>query len=339
MRDMVEEMRRKDLKRLEQCTRELEQEQAARKKLEAELVLSGRLRAVGTLSAGVIHNLNNLLAGMMVPAEMLQMASRDPKLQILAGMVLEAGNHAADLVRGLHSSVREARAEALAPVALNQVIEGMVQMARPKWKDEPEAKGLAIDIHAILAEIPPIMATPSGVHDLLINLLFNAVDAMPVGGRICIRTALESGFVRLDFGDTGTGMDEQTRLRIFEPFFTTKTNTGTGLGLSTLYNSVTAWGGTVAVESSLGRGTTFSLLFPVWKEAPGATPESGRPVNLKGAGEAVKARFLGMMSERVRTFIKEEMEFLGILTPEEIDAAHQRILQQAAQLGLLHKLA
>ena len=217
---------------------------------------------------------------------MLQLASNDAKVQRLAGTIIEAGTRAADLVRRLHLSVRRAPAEPLVPVALNQMIDGVVQMARPRWKDEPEALGLAIELRTVLAAVPPIKAGPSELHDLLINLLFNAVEALPQGGAITIETAREGELVRLDFGDTGIGMDEATRLRVFEPFFTTKMDVGSGLGLSTLYNSVTQWGGTVAVASAPGKGTTFTLRFPVWQEVmPGAA-------DLKPSAEARSGRVL-----------------------------------------------
>ncbi|MCC7264602.1 MAG: PAS domain S-box protein [Candidatus Latescibacteria bacterium] len=237
-----------------------------RKRLEQELIRIQRLRAVGELSAGVCHNLNNLLTGVLTPADLLRMTSNDAKTQRLADMILEAGTRAAELVHRLHLSVRGTNAETLLPLALNKIIDGVVEMTRPKWKDEPEAKGLAIEVYTELAAAPTIKGTPSELNDLLINLLFNAVDAMPEGGRISIRTTLEEQFVRLDFTDTGIGMDEETRLRVFEPFFTTKMDVGSGLGLSTLHNSVTHWGGTVAVASAPGKGATFNLRLPLWQE-------------------------------------------------------------------------
>ncbi|MCC7263990.1 MAG: response regulator [Candidatus Latescibacteria bacterium] len=247
------------------------------RRLEQELIRIQRLRAAGELSAGVCHNLNNLLTGVLGPADLLQMTSTDPKIQLLSGMIVEAGTRAADLVHRLHLSVRGAATQATMPVALNEVIDGVVQMTRPRWKDEPEARGLAITLDTALSPVPPVRGTLSEVHDLLTNLLLNAVDALPEGGTITIRTASEGAFVRLDFADNGVGMDEQTRLRVFEPFFTTKQNVGSGLGLSTLYNSISHWGGRVAVESAPGQGTTFTLQLPVWQEEAREAPPPVRP--------------------------------------------------------------
>jgi signal transduction histidine kinase len=118
--------------------------------------------------------------------------------------------------------------------------------------------------------VPPVWADPGDLENVLVNLVVNARDAMPDGGRITIATAFDDSppgdpdapRVALTVTDTGTGMDEATRVRIFEPFFSTKPEgVGTGLGLATAYGSVTAWGGTIDVASEPGLGTTFTLLL------------------------------------------------------------------------------
>jgi CheY-like chemotaxis protein len=108
------------------------------------------------------------------------------------------------------------------------------------------------------------------LDDAILNLLLNAMDAMPAGGTITITTQTVDAGVQLTVSDTGIGMDAQTRRRVFEPFFTTKANVGSGLGLSSVHGTLTRWGGTVEVDSTPGQGTTFTLCFPVWRES--ATP-------------------------------------------------------------------
>ena len=114
--------------------------------------------------------------------------------------------------------------------------------------------------------MPSTQGTEAGLHNIFTNLIFNAVDAMPEGGTITIRTETVEDQVQVTFSDTGEGMDEATELRVFEPFFTTKMDIGTGLGLSTVYRTVTNWGGTIDVDSAPGEGTTFTLRFPVLTE-------------------------------------------------------------------------
>ena len=136
-------------------------------------------------------------------------------------------------------------------------------------------------------EIRPVRADTGELSEMILNLIFNAIDAMPEGGTIAISTkpGNDDGFVSLTVSDTGTGMDEETRRRVFEPFFTTKVDVGSGLGLSTAYGWVTRSGGTMEVESEVGSGTTFTVRLAVFEEAevekrresdPGPPVRSGR---------------------------------------------------------------
>jgi CheY-like chemotaxis protein len=132
-------------------------------------------------------------------------------------------------------------------------------------------------------DVPLIQGTEAGLHDIFTNLIFNAVDAMPKGGAITLRTETVGSQVQIVFSDTGIGMDEETKLRIFEPFFTTKKDVGSGLGLSTAYNTVIGWGGSIEVDSTPGSGTTFALRFPVWGGSEAAAEsESVLPLSSRG---------------------------------------------------------
>jgi signal transduction histidine kinase len=240
---------------------------AERKQMEQELIHLERLRAVGELSAGVSHNLNNILTNVLGPAQLLQRKIDDPKLLCEVDDIIISAKRARDLVRELHLSVRTAGEESLSSVAVDEVVQQAVQTSRPRWKDEPEGQGIAIEMVTQWGGVPSIKGTEAGLHNILTNLIFNAVDAMPEGGRIDICTQMVEDMVQIRFSDTGTGMDEETRRRVFEPFFTTKMDIGTGLGLSTVHNTVEGWGGTIEVDSTPGEGTTFILRFPILARA------------------------------------------------------------------------
>ena len=141
-----------------------------------------------------------------------------------------------------------------------------MQLTQTRWESQPAARGIDIDLRAELGEVPPIRGIESEVQEMIANLIFNAVEAMPEGGKIEMRTQTDGDFVRLSFRDTGIGMEEELRKRVFEPFFTTKMDVGSGLGLSALHGTLTQWGGKVEVESAPGKGMTFTLYFPVWSE-------------------------------------------------------------------------
>ncbi len=237
-----------------------------RKQMDQELIRVERLRAAGLLSAGVSHNLNNILTNILGPAHLLKRKTDDPKLLLEIDDIILSAMRARDLVRELYLSVRTDDGEALTPISVDLVVAQAIQTSRPRWKDEPEARGIAIQMSTRLGGVPSIQGSEAGLHDILINFIFNAVDAMPEGGTITVDTQAVGNRVQIDFSDTGGGMDEQTRLRVFEPFFTTKKDIGTGLGLSTVYNTVKLWQGTIEVYSAPGRGTTFTLCFPIWAQ-------------------------------------------------------------------------
>jgi len=236
-----------------------------RKQMEEELIRTQRLRAAGELSAGVSHNLNNILSSVLGPAQLLTGMTDDPEILREVEDIISSARRARDLVHRLHLSVRGIEEDKHLPTSINEAIQEAVQTTRPRWKDEPESRGIDIEIEMQLEDVPPIQGTRSRLHDAFTNLIFNAVDALSEGGAITIHTQCVDDRVQLTFSDTGVGMDEETRRRVFEPFFTTKIDIGTGLGLSTVYKTVEQWGGTIEVESIPGKGTTFILQLPIWK--------------------------------------------------------------------------
>jgi len=241
-----------------------------RKLAEEELVRSQRLRAAGELSLGVSHNLNNILTGILGPAHLLKEMIPDGEAGEYIDMILHSSQRARDLVQQLRRTVAEEGSE-LQAVDLKRAVQEAIKGAQPRWKDEAEASGIHIEIETHFADAPIAAADPVGLHDILLNLLFNAVDALPNGGTISIATCRVGDRVELVISDDGIGMDEETRRRVFEPFFTTKMNIGTGLGLSTAYATMQRWEGHIAVESTLNKGTTFTLHIPHWQgELPAA---------------------------------------------------------------------
>ncbi|MCZ6632194.1 MAG: GAF domain-containing protein [bacterium] len=252
-----------DLRRANEA---LQEEMAERKKTEQERIHTQRLRVAGELSAGISHNLNNILIGIMGPAQFLQRATDDPKLLREINDIYTSAIRARDLVHRLHLSTRSTQEDELRSVAVNTAVQEAVQKTSPRWKDEPEARGITNEVLTDLGDVPPIQGTESELSDIFINLIFNAVDAMSEGGTITISTKTVEEGVQIVVRDTGAGMDEETRRRVFEPFFTTKVDIGSGLGLSTVYGTVTRWRGTIEVESEPGKGTTFSIRFPAWIE-------------------------------------------------------------------------
>lgn len=299
-----------------------------RKRMEQELVLSQRLRAAGELASGVSHNLNNILTGILGPVELLKMRVKNPSILRDVETIFRSAIRARDLVARLHQAVRGG-SEMVESVSVREGVQDVVRAAMPRWKDEPQSRGLTVEVITRLQDVPPISGTPSGLHDMLLNLLLNALDAMPEGGTIEIASEPAGKNVRLTVSDTGTGMDEGTRRRIFEPFFTTKMEVGTGLGLSTVYNTVTRWGGSIQVNSAPGKGTAFILLIPVWEgpEPVGDTKAKARITRraklLVVEDEELVCEILSMMlsGDHKIEFTRSGPEALARFSKENYDVA------------------
>ena len=257
-----------------------------RVKAEERIIHLERLGALGEMAAGVSHNLNNMLTGIMGPAELLLTEAGDPDTRRWARDIFTASERAADLVHRLYLSSRGVHEDELTGADLNGSVEQAVRMARPRWKDEPEARGATVEVVLRLAPgIPPVRGTRSGLYDMVLNLLLNAVEAMPDGGTITITTAAApEGSALLTVSDTGVGMDEETRRRVFQPFFTTRKDVGSGLGLATCYSTVTRWGGSIEVTSEVGAGTTFTVrLAPMEGIGGGAATGPAAEVSRRGS--------------------------------------------------------
>ncbi|MCS6858876.1 MAG: response regulator, partial [Abditibacteriales bacterium] len=251
-----------------------------------------RLRAVGEMASGIAHDINNALSPIIGYTELLLMENRG--LSGDARRYLETIRVAAMDIANTVARLREfyrqrTQQEALFPVDLSYIVRQVAELTRPRWKDIPQQRGVVIDVHIECDETaPPVLGIENEIREALTNLIFNAVDAMPNGGEIVLRTRVEeigkwgnwdigrsktdsispfpnfptSSQVVLEVSDTGVGMDEDTRRRCLEPFFSTKGERGTGLGLAIVFGIMQRHGGRVEVESALGKGTTVRLVFP-----------------------------------------------------------------------------
>ncbi|HYS82072.1 MAG TPA: PAS domain-containing protein [Anaeromyxobacteraceae bacterium] len=242
----------------------------ARTRLEEQVRQAQKLEAVGRLAGGIAHDFNNILTVILSSARDLGRRGKgDGEERELVQEVLEAGERAAALTRQLLAFSRQ---QALRPreLDLNEVVQGLVKMLRRLIGED------IVVSTALTPEPLPVLADPSQLEQVIVNLVVNARDAMPGGGRITIETARVEGapggpkqapvagpHAVVAVRDTGIGIDAATLEHVFEPFFTTKEpGKGTGLGLATVYGVVQQSGGTVAVESRPGAGTTFRVFLP-----------------------------------------------------------------------------
>ena len=267
------------------ATRGIFRDITKRRRMEQELIRFERLRALGEMSAGVSHNLNNMLVGVLGFAELIQMGTRESRTRADAEQIVASALRAKELVQRLYRAVHRGEERELEPISVNEVVREAVETAQPRWKDETEAGGVTVEVATDLEDVPLIRGARAELHDVVMNLLFNAVDAMPLGGTITLQTRALGQGVQMTVSDPGIGMEEATSKRVFEPFFTTKMDVGTGLGLFTVYNTTARWGGRIDVDSAPGEGTSLTLWFPAWV-GPEKTPsrEAGAASYLTGRG-------------------------------------------------------
>ena len=200
-------------------------------------------------------------------------------------IIHSAGQDAALVVSRLRNFYRpREQSDVFAPIDLNQIAEEAVPITQPKWKDHALEGGRVIRVELDLAKVPPVLGNAAEIREVLTSLIFNAVDAMPEGGTITVRSSFESNRAVLEITDTGTGMTEEIRDRCLEPFFSTKGEKGTGLGLSSALGIIKRHEGTVEITSELGVGTTFRVSLPslvkVVQEDEDPTPRLGRSLRV-----------------------------------------------------------
>jgi PAS domain S-box-containing protein len=230
-----------------------------------------RLRALGQMASGIAHDINNAISPVALYTDSL--LERESNLSAQGRGQLEiiqrAIHDVAATVARLREFYRQRESQlTLMPVDLNELVPQAVDLTRARWSDMPQQRGIVIQARTELADDPPvIMGIESEIREALTNLIFNAVDAMPEGGTLTLRTKVvgnpsdQSRQVQLEVSDTGGGMDEEARRRCLEPFFTTKGERGTGLGLAMVYGMAQRHGAEIDIESAVGRGTTLRLKF------------------------------------------------------------------------------
>ncbi len=249
------------------------------KETQETLVRGATLRAVGELAAGAAHHLNNLMAVVLGRSQLLLM--RDPVPEAVPSLktIERAAVDAADTVRRIQDFSRTGRGGESARFDLNAAVQDGIEFTRSRWEDEAQVHGTPVEVVFQPGLIPEISGRAAEIREVITNLILNAVDALPAGGRITITTCAEAGRVTVAVADTGVGMAEDVKRRVFEPFFTTKGVKRTGLGLAVAYGAVRRHGGQIALESAPGRGTTVTIWLPAvdHAEEPGPAPAPDGP--------------------------------------------------------------
>jgi signal transduction histidine kinase/CheY-like chemotaxis protein len=254
------------------------------------VVQQERLRALGQMASGIAHDINNAMCPITAYSELLLMTM--PNLSPEARKQLQRISQAAIDVTEIVAHMREfyrrdQDPDKLSRVSVNQAVEDVIELTRPRWRDQAQREGRSINIECKFEpQIPQLLCSASELREALTNILFNAVDALPQGGAIVFTTRSvgrapsgaeeEAGRdLIIEVRDNGSGMDEKVRQHCLEPFFSTKVQRGgTGLGLAMVYGMVQRQKGNIEIESAVGQGTCIRMIFPVNEgPTPAARPK------------------------------------------------------------------
>ncbi|MBI4641121.1 MAG: response regulator [Candidatus Tectomicrobia bacterium] len=278
------------------------------RKTQQEAMQHERLRALGQMASGIAHDINNALSPIAVYTDLL--LATEMNLSNRARKFLETTKTASEDIAQIVARMREfyrkrGEQDVLFPLNMNQVVKQVVTMTRPRWKDIPQEKGIAIDLQTDLQNnLPSMMGIESEIREALVNLVFNAVDAMPHDGVITLRTRTTAENIVVEVADTGTGMDEETRQHCLEPFYSTKGELGTGLGLAVVFGVMQRHGGNIEIESNVGQGTRVRLKLPLRQAA-----EAGAIVSPKASALLPPLRILYIDDEpSLRESMKETLQ-------------------------------
>jgi signal transduction histidine kinase/ActR/RegA family two-component response regulator len=261
---------------------ELEKAYNELQKTQQTVMQQERLRALGQMASGIAHDINNALSPIVGFADLLVRGENglSPNGKKYLQYIKTAGDDVTHIVARLREFYRQRDSkEALQSLNLNDLARQVIDMTRPRWRDIPQSRGVMVEMRTDFdANLAPLVGIESELREALTNLILNAVDAIPTGGTITVRTRVGSRspsetptHVLLEVGDTGIGMSEETRKRCLEPFYSTKGKRGTGLGLAMVYGVMERHGAQIDIESELGNGTVIKLILPI-RHLPGADP-------------------------------------------------------------------
>ena len=267
--------RQKAEKDLREVNRELEKALTELKATQQQVIQQERLSALGQMAAGIAHDFNNTLMPILGFADVLlqneSMLDDKAEARRCLEMLRTSAKDASSVVSRLREFYRPADSDEEFPIVdLAKLVEQAVALTEPKWRGLTQARGITVQVETDFKAYPIVAGDESALREVLTNLLFNAVDAMPQGGRVLLQTSIENEHAVVRVADTGTGMTETVRRRCLEPFFSTKGEHGTGLGLSMVYGIVERHRGQLEIESAIGKGTTFIIRLPLAQEMPAA---------------------------------------------------------------------
>jgi signal transduction histidine kinase/ActR/RegA family two-component response regulator len=296
--------------RLRKCLETIAEAHSRHEAEREQEIHAQKMAALGELSFGVAHNVNNTLTGILGRAQLILRNSNDPsKVEAGLELIIKSAEDGAHIIRRIQDFARQRPSREFETIALAELLKDACEMTRPRWESRSEFAPIRFALHADCKA--HINGDPVELREVLVNMIYNAVDAMPSGGEVRVSTQETRDRVVIHITDTGTGMGPEVKQRLFDPFFTTKGKAGTGMGLAVSFGIIRRHEGSIEVDSEPGRGTTFKISLPkVTQETP--QTQSAGPAEVTVSTSEDKVRVLVVDDEtHVREVLIEALEAEG----------------------------
>jgi signal transduction histidine kinase/ActR/RegA family two-component response regulator len=294
--------------RLENCLERIAVAHAEYEELRERATHAEKMAALGELSFGVAHNVNNTLTGILGRAQLLLRTRDAEKISSGIEMIIKSAEDGAHIIRRIQDFARKQPSRRFQSVSVAELMKDVCEMSRPRWEGRVNAPQIRM---ALVADCTAsVMGDAVELREVLVNMIYNALDAMPSGGEIRMSSQEANGRVVISIGDTGTGMTPEIKSRLFDPFFTTKGKGGTGMGMAVSFGIIRRHNGSIDVESEPGRGTIFRISLPLAQDvASHAGPNSA---SQQTSTEGDHLRVLVVDDEAaVREVLREALEAEG----------------------------
>jgi signal transduction histidine kinase/CheY-like chemotaxis protein len=281
-----------------------------------------KLSALGELASGVAHDFNNTLAGILGRAQLLQRTSDPEKIKRGLDIIIKTAEDGAKTVKRIQDFARQRRDHDFELVSVDQILMDASEITRPRWKNCAEASNIHITLDLQIGSHALVMGDDSELREVLVNMVFNAIDAMPEGGTLTLTTRTVNESVIIEVIDTGVGMYPEVRSRIFDPFFTTKGKAGLGLGLAVSFGIIRRHGGNIEVESQYGQGTQFRITLPLSKLADKSIKELEQSEQTEQESpQLVQGASLSLQEQLpIRLLVVDDEDFVRDLLREILEA-------------------
>ena len=296
--------------RLKKCLEMIAEAHSRHEAQREQEIHAQKMAALGELSFGVAHNVNNTLTGILGRAQLILRNSNDPaKIEAGLELIIKSAEDGAHIIRRIQDFARQRPSREFETITIADLLKDACEMTRPRWESRSEFAPIRFALHSDCKAY--IKGDPVELREVLVNMIYNAVDAMPSGGEVRVSTQENRDNVIIQITDTGTGMTPEVKQRLFDPFFTTKGKAGTGMGLAVSFGIIRRHEGSIEVDSEPGRGTTFKISLPKVLQVVAKAEGTTAPAIVTKASED-KVRVMVVDDEtHVREVLIEALEAEG----------------------------